>query len=123
MTAASLKKDTFRQPACQRLHTLPGKIMCSCQYCEHVGDDTQRKDCGVCIDGTLQGGRFVVVSAEEETETMTEPLMKYNAADWAVPPGMDLDDDSLFVEPIAPITMPPKYKSSDYCTYKPPALE
>ena len=53
---------------------------------------------------------------------MEEPLVKYNTADWAVPSDMDLDDDSLFVEPIAPITVPPKYKSSDYCTYKPPAL-
>lgn len=57
-----------------------------------------------------------------QDDSDTVPLVKYNAADWLVPPDMDLDDDSLFVEPIAPITLPPKYKSSDFCTHKPPAL-
>ncbi len=62
------------------------------------------------------------MDAADARDTLEEPLVKYKTADWAVPPDMDLDDDSLFVEPIAPITMPPKYKSSDYCTYKPPPL-
>ena len=53
-------------------------------------------------------------------DEMTEPLMKYNVTDWLVPADMDLDDDSLFVEPIAPMQLPPKYKSSEYCTHKPP---
>ena len=53
-------------------------------------------------------------------DEISEPLIKYNVTDWLVPADMDLDDDSLFVEPIAPMQLPPKYKSSEYCTYKPP---
>ena len=53
-------------------------------------------------------------------DNMTEPLIKYSAADWLVPADIDLDDESLFVEPIAPMQLPPKYKSSEYCTCKPP---
>ena len=73
---------------------------------------------GVCADGTGSGGRLSMPNAPEEE--ITEPLIKYSVTDWLVPADMDLDDDSLFVEPIAPMQLPPKYKSSEYCTYKPP---
>ena len=59
-----------------------------------------------------------MLSAPEDN--MTEPLIKYSAADWLVHADMDLDDESLFVEPIAPMQLPPRYKSSEYCTYRPP---
>ena len=73
-------------------------------------------------DATPSRVRLSQVDTAEERDALEEPLVKYNTADWAVPSNMDLADDSLFVEPIAPIIVPPKYKSSDYCTYKPPAL-
>ena len=68
------------------------------------------------------GGKVSMMDTANEEGDLEEPLVKYSAAEWAVPSDMDLDDESLFVEPITPIIVPPKYKSSDYCTYKPPAL-
>ena len=71
-------------------------------------------------DATLSRKRLSQAATIADRDTLEESLVRYSTADWAVPSDMDLDDDSLFVEPIAPITLPPKYKSSDYCTYKPP---
>lgn len=78
--------------------------------------------CNVCADAMLPHERLSQVDNADNLDTSGEPLVKYNTADWAVPSHLDLDDDSLFVEPISPITVPPKYKSSDYCTYKPPPM-